>query len=258
MEVSILRKRFFDTAVADILRAIDGRSLVGAVTLALCVIDYLAYLRPVCRKTGDNYKAFLEDFLVRFEPRYNKEWIYALRCALVHTYAQADAMERSEPRLDGYLLRHLDPTFHLSGSDNILRLNVESFVTDIVWLAWRFFNSLPDNPQEVEENGDELLVVGISDSQADKPYKNMHRALRELDKDSPRYEDLCANIRQAIMEPTSGGLPTTSGGFPATGSGESSRALEGILDFSTPNEFTGGSAIANGFPYSINDASECD
>jgi hypothetical protein len=51
MEIQILKKRFFDTAVADVLRAMDGRALVGATALGLCVIDYLAYMRPKCKKT---------------------------------------------------------------------------------------------------------------------------------------------------------------------------------------------------------------
>jgi hypothetical protein len=32
---------FFDTAIADILRAIDGRALMGAFILSFCCIDYM-------------------------------------------------------------------------------------------------------------------------------------------------------------------------------------------------------------------------
>jgi hypothetical protein len=43
---NVLRKRFIGTAVADVLRAVDGGAVAGSMTLALCVIDYLAFLRP--------------------------------------------------------------------------------------------------------------------------------------------------------------------------------------------------------------------
>jgi len=204
MKVAILRKRFFDTAVADILRAMDGHALVGATTLSVCVIDHLAYLRAPGETNRSEYKAVVRDFLKKkTNPNYKPEWIYALRCALVHTYANSGAMTGAN--LSGYTLKHLDPAFHLSGSDSILRLNVESFVTDVVWAAWLFFASLKDS-SKVQKKGDKLLVVQLSDSEASKPFKKMHQALRELDKDSPNYDDLYADIA-AILDSYPGGAP---------------------------------------------------
>lgn len=125
MQLPILKKRFFATSVADVLRAIDGCSLIGAMTLSVCNIDYLAYLRPVAKTNDENYKRFVDDFLTSNHPKYNPKWIYAFRCALVHTYGNAKAFK--DAKLGGYLMHHLNPSFHLSGNDNILRLNVEYF-----------------------------------------------------------------------------------------------------------------------------------
>jgi hypothetical protein len=123
MQLPILKKRFFATAIADVLRAIDGCSLVGAMTLSVCNIDYLAYLRPVSTKNEENYKKFVKDFLTIKQPKYKPSWLYAFRCALVHTYGHANAFKNA--KLQGYLMHHLNPAFHLSGNDNILSLNVE-------------------------------------------------------------------------------------------------------------------------------------
>jgi hypothetical protein len=198
MQISVLRKRFFATAVADVLRAIDGCSLVGAMALSVCIIDYLAYMRKVSDKNEENYKAFVQDFLTNVEPKYKPDWIYAFRCALVHTYGHANAFRKAN--LGGYLMHHMMPTFHLSGSDNFLRLNVESFVTDIVWLSWRFFESVSDNPKIVEESGDKILIVHFSDSKADIPYSVMHQALRELDRKRPNYNNLYMDIAAVVAK----------------------------------------------------------
>lgn len=193
MDINILRKRFFDTAVADVLRAMDGSSLVGAVTLALCVIDYLAYL------SNKGYNDSVRTYLTSRVPGYKPSWMYGLRCGLVHVYGQGKAMK--DAKLNGFLLNHLNPAFHLSGNDKVLRLNVENFVTDVVWAAKEFFDSLAvtDKP----DRGDKLLIVGISNSEADKLYENMHEALRELDKKNPEYDALYSDIK-SILERRNG------------------------------------------------------
>jgi hypothetical protein len=199
MEITILRKRFFDTAVADVLRALNGQALVGAMTLSLCVLDYLVYLRDApTEKLGQHYKCLVEDFLEkRVDARYIPERMWGLRCALVHTYAQSIAMKNTG--LQGYALTHLNRGFHLTESGNVLCLNIDSFVTDVVWTTQLFFDD-PSSCKNAEKNSDDLLVVKILDREADKPYGKMHWALRELDKDSPRRDVLYTDV-SAILQP---------------------------------------------------------
>jgi hypothetical protein len=143
-----------------------------------------------------------------FESRYNPWWVYALRCALVHTYAKSDAMDKAMPKLKGYLLNDSCPTFHLSGNDDVLRLNVESFITDVVRTAWVFFNDPPPvtppvDPRIVEERGDDFLVIlGLSDADANKPYQKSHRMLRELDNSQPNFDKLYTDIKAILMKRT--------------------------------------------------------
>jgi hypothetical protein len=92
MKSAVLQKRFMNTAVADILRAVDGGALPASATLALCALDYLAYLRNRPGGNGENYQRLIEDYLLPTNPLYRPIELYAWRCAMVHTYAESDAM----------------------------------------------------------------------------------------------------------------------------------------------------------------------
>jgi hypothetical protein len=187
-----LRKRFFDTAVADVLRAIDGGSLIGANTLSLCVIDYLSYLRPKSPTGGvkENYRSILDDYLMKIDPRYDSARIYALRCALVHTYAEAEEMKRA--KVKGYQFKHKNPAYHLSGADGILRLNADTFVADVIWAVHLAFDANGYNPG-FEKRGDSLLIVTGSSAQVvSRPYASFHRALGEFDAASPDLSRLAS------------------------------------------------------------------
>jgi hypothetical protein len=180
-----LQKRFFDTAVADTLRAVDGGSLMGANTLALCVIDYLSYLRPRNLTGGvkENYRSIVDDYLKKADARYDSAKIYALRCALVHTYAEVKEMNRA--KVTGYLFTRKNPGFHFSGSDGVLRLNADLLVADVIWAAHLAFDANRTDAA-FERRGDSLLIVNVSAAQmASRAYASFHQALAEFDVASP-------------------------------------------------------------------------
>jgi hypothetical protein len=153
-----------------------------------CVIDYVSYLRPKNPSGGvkENYKPILDDYLRKIDGRYNSARIYALRCALVHTYAEAKEMKRANVR--GYLFKHKDPSFHLSGSDGILRLNADTFVADVTWAVHLAFDA---------NRGDSLLIVNVPSAQlVSRDYASFHRALAEFDAASPNL----SRLRRAITD----------------------------------------------------------
>ena len=97
---NLLKHDFFDTAVADILRAIDGGCLMGSFILSLCCIDYMGMaLNPRKRRNSSaDFKGFVTQYLGRVEPRYVglKNHIWAIRNSLVHVYGESDATKRSK------------------------------------------------------------------------------------------------------------------------------------------------------------------
>jgi hypothetical protein len=105
MKVDELKRRLMNTAIADCLRAADGGAILGSAILALCVLDYLSVLRAKHPALVNgrwpvtiNYKEFVDDYLSLINPKYKGADIYWLRCALVHTYALAEAKNDTKLR----------------------------------------------------------------------------------------------------------------------------------------------------------------
>lgn len=206
MKSDVLRKRFMDTAVADVLRAVDGGAIIGSTCLAICVLDYLAYLRPIFKpidqKNRANYKAIVGDFLARVDSSYKPTEIWALRCALVHAYAQSQAMKTAS--LVNFQMTYGEPGIHLRRTDGVVALNLDTFVADVIWVARNFFVDTTGDPS-VEAQADSLLcerstregmVAGYTDDAvvATRTYESMHRALRELDAATPELDRLRADV----------------------------------------------------------------
>ena len=215
------RKSFFDTAVADILRAMDGRSLVGSFILTVCLIEYMAYISVDNDNVGrPEYESFVHDNLCTLN-NYHPEWIRSLRNALAHTYGKSYKMKEGEEKRQkgelgpyetekgkkGYRLTHLMPTLHLHETSEIIVLNLESFVTDVIWATWNIFNSLQSRSTEkriIYKRLEELLVITVSGSAPisyeHRLYKGMHRALRGFDTDKPSQIELYKHIEEILID----------------------------------------------------------
>ena len=207
LELSTSRKVFFDTAVGDVLRAMDGLSLVGAFVLSLCVIDYLSFLKssePTEREVGENYKSMTKEYLnIRPEKKYDPEWLWKLRNALIHNYGPAKIYK--DIVSPEYQLTDLESKYHLEKTrEGATILNVESFVTDIVWCAKIFFDDAKNGKLDrntIEENGDKLLRINISgydESIKERAYRSLHESLKELDKTTPEYYQLFSDIEERL------------------------------------------------------------
>jgi hypothetical protein len=216
MKSAVLRKRFFDLAVADVLRAVSGGSLVGSNALALCVLDYLAFLRTKDKNESKDYKQVVSDYLVTINDKYVPMEIYAWRCSLVHTYAEAGALKAAG--LNAFQMTHRHPELHLERRPQVLVVNVDTFVADVVWATWSFFVDTDEN-SEVEERAKtliktwspmDILAPDYADAQqAARTYESMHSALRDLDRPSPSLDGLRSDITGLYPIDTS--TPTTTG-----------------------------------------------
>ena len=165
-------------------------------------MDYLAYMRSLGKNGRSAFKLFVKDYLMAINQDYDPDELYALRCSLVHTYAESEAL--SSAGLDGFQMTHRHPDFHLSKyQPRVIRINCDTFVADVVWAAFGFFSSA--DRRRVEERSGSLLVVGQDGDayELQRSYASMHRALSELDSEAPRLENLRSAIA-AIYPPTSG------------------------------------------------------
>lgn len=208
-DIPELQKRFFDTAIADILRAMDGGSLVGAFVLTLCVIDYLS-----CLKFGDEgdyykdnkrYKEFIEKYLNRVREKrglrgYDKDFCWSFRNALLHTYGYSRIMRNKQKKQKKqkkyyYQMTHLNPEVHYEEIRGSVWLNLEDFVTDVIWCANNFFTTLLDTEkQSVLSRGNELLRVQNAPNMQGRAYASMHPSLRAFNSKIPNYDYLYHDI----------------------------------------------------------------
>lgn len=135
-------------AIGDIIRAIRGSSLVGAFILSFCLIDYLAGIYKEANKI--NYKEIVRKYL----KNYKEDYLYAIRCSLVHIYGIGDAME--DVNLDSFQFQHKNPENHrkitnVNGKITYW-LNLSNFVSDIIKASYKFFADLEKKTEkELEE-----------------------------------------------------------------------------------------------------------
>lgn len=142
-DVSGVKYRFFDMAIADIIRAIRGRSLMGAFTLSMCAIDAMGYLRNALPsdKPGPNFRRWVEDWMVPLNSDCRPDVLYALRCGLVHTYGYANAMRKCGMR--GFSYAHDRPADHWAETPpHYYTLNLDSHVAEVTVAAFKFFDDL--------------------------------------------------------------------------------------------------------------------
>jgi len=174
-DVSSVKYRFFDMAIADIIRAIRGRSLLGAFTLSMCAIDAMAYIRkPLPKKeSGENFKKWVEGWMVPLNGNCRPDVLYALRCGLVHTYGYGDAMRKCGVHAFNYV--HNRPQDHWDQRvANSYVLNLESHVAEVTVAAFTFF--------------DDLALLCAQDSTLDEEVGGRARTLNLIHKYEAEYQ----------------------------------------------------------------------
>jgi hypothetical protein len=81
VDYETVKRSFFDLALGDILRALDGQSLVGAIILSLCAVDYLAFpffpegdSRPRPEQNKTDYRNVVEKYIVNKDLSTNRKY----------------------------------------------------------------------------------------------------------------------------------------------------------------------------------------
>lgn len=151
-DVDDYKRAFFDSSIADILRAIDGGSLIGAYTLTFCSIAALSeiylsgdfkyvevddsktwfgnllahcpslirdcFSREIQQKhtVGKTYKNWIRKWFKKAGVAKPPEFaLYAIRCSLVHTYGESSDFKREG--IKGYELDSGNPDVHFTKKD---------------------------------------------------------------------------------------------------------------------------------------------
>lgn len=213
-DYKICKYDFFNTAIADILRAIDGGSLVGSLILCFCSIDYMGLaLDPTKKNTRADFKKFVGEYMGVINPRYvqlNGE-IYAVRNSLVHSYGESDATE--DLKLD-YHLSHLHPELHLTIQKNNERrrlfINLPNFVAELIGAVEKYFRDNFGNDELLKNWYYKLLIIQGADASLERLmiiknakfiHANSHTVLKVLD-DEPKatLKEIADTIAKEITD----------------------------------------------------------
>jgi len=204
---NICKFDFFDTAVADILRAIDGGSVMGSFVLSFCCIDYMGMaINPSNQKNSSiEFKQFVTEYLGTINPKYKNlsEYVWAVRNSLIHVYGQSDATTKMNI---GFTCSYEHPENHLrliKDQGEEIWLNLSDFVSELVAAIELFFRSNEGNDTLFQTWYSRLLIISgatttwfdrIEAVNAQRPtHKRSHRCLTVLDASPPPPIELIVN-----------------------------------------------------------------
>ncbi len=127
-----IKEHLRDMAFADILRASNGGSKIGAFILGSCFIDYLAGFRY--RKTKTTRAKYIKFVGVYMDSFYVPERLYGdLRCKLVHDYSEGGSYAFVDARSDLHKTKL---------KDGRVVINLEDFITDLLAAMQKYFDEL--------------------------------------------------------------------------------------------------------------------
>jgi hypothetical protein len=214
----ICKYDFFDTAIADILRAIDGDCLLGSLILSFCTIDYMGLaLNPNKKNTGSDFKKFVKVYMGSINPKYLgiSEQIWAVRNSLVHTYGKSDATEKMN--LD-FQLSHQDPERHLDivrdGERQKILINLPEFVSEIIAAVEKLFRDNAENDVLLKCWYEKLLIIQGADAVLQRiltlvtdiiPHSQSHKLLKILETNPPLgIDEICAELTTSLTNKLNG------------------------------------------------------
>jgi hypothetical protein len=179
IDIEHLKKNFFNQAIGDIYRALDGKSIVGSFILTFCLIDHLNWIEFGDQKFG--YNRWIVKRLLPQNIFYTDrdEELFCVRCGLVHTYGPSKTI--ISQKFMGYHLMECNPALHLQNINNrILNICLYSLLTDTIYAAHVLFEELKiaaDNEQLIRLNSQ----VNSANNNPPAAYKDMHIALGIFD-----------------------------------------------------------------------------
>lgn len=233
LPVDMVRRSFFNTSVADIYRAVDGQSMLGAFTQLLCSLDAMSQLcesdkdtqatstvesctschRPkasieTCRECGQalpdtalgrTFRRWIRDWLRKhsdYKP--DEQFLYELRCGLVHAHGGGPAFSLTH----GHPEQHWNGLVRLAHQQKGYILNLDSILAEYTLAVSSCFDDLEphwsEDPRRTVRQLDRLISLVTYGEYIEPPKKfaQMHRHLAFLDQ---RAQQTASQLQQKIQ-----------------------------------------------------------
>jgi hypothetical protein len=194
------KRNFFNTAIADVYRALDGGSHVGSFILTLCLIDQLTWVEFGYQKKAFNQ--WVEKRLLSLNIFYTgkTEELYSVRCGLIHSYGPSQKL--LDRQFEGYLLRFCSPELHLQRiNSGVLHICLYSLLTETTFAAHCTFEDLKKSATNEQFQRMEQQL-SIQHSPPPEKYGQMHRVLSAMDEpESVSVRSLQADYTRFLLYP---------------------------------------------------------
>lgn len=210
MIIEAYKRNYFDTAIADVYRAIRGGSLTSSFTLMFCIIDSLAIMQYGNEKRSFN--KWINRWLLPLNILYTErdELLYALRCSLVHSYGVSNAQVKQKisfylshkgvgEHLIVYNRTSMKVTDAIDFLGGIMAIKLPEFLAETTIASFMFFDFLKTLPADssIIDRMFNLLRLHFPNnpteeqlkSIATKPYASMDQCLSVLDTESNASKD---------------------------------------------------------------------
>ncbi len=199
--------RFFDTSIADILRAIDGKSLMGSMILSFCCIDHLAQAsKPGLKTDREDYKNYVRNYLGKINPKYCDldNHIYAIRNSLIHSYGESESSKKLNLGFlfstNEFVSSHL--SVKVSEELNLLQIDLPSFISEIICSAHIFFKDNWNNHELLFIWNEKLIQIYTKQNQY-KLLGESHHHLQYFDSMDDLAEiqiSIISSLRSQLMK----------------------------------------------------------
>ncbi len=180
--INSIRNNFFNTSIADILRAVDGKSLMGSLILSFCCIDHITQAtKPGQKTSGEDYKKCVRDILGNVNIKYKSivSEIYAIRNSLIHSYGESDSSRKLN--LDFKVSINEFKNFHLNlesnNSGKTLLIDLPLFISEVICSAQVFFHIYQKDIQLLYDwyiQQIRIFNIDVTDTKLEVFHKNLH------------------------------------------------------------------------------------
>ncbi|KYC46414.1 MAG: hypothetical protein AMQ22_02146 [Candidatus Methanofastidiosum methylothiophilum] len=211
-----LKSDYYSAILREILNGCAVELYMSSLIMTLCCIDYMGIpLSGNTKNTNVQFKQFLEQYMSEVNSNYQnktiQEIIYAIRCSLVHSFGEADALQKIN--ITPIFEVGCDDRVHLlmdkdGNGNNTIHVSIPHLISETIAGVEKYFREVTDTVTLTEWYR-RLYIIGGVGGPFNKlhtvpggtiVYKNIHPLLDKLDDPRCTIKELYENIKTRLLE----------------------------------------------------------
>lgn len=215
-----LKSDFYSAIIQEILNGCAVELYMSSLIMTLCCIDYIGIpLSGNTKNTNVHFKMFLEEYMSEANKKYKdtniRDKIYAVRCSLVHSFGEADAIQKLS----------INPIFEVGCSDHVhlleetddkgnnnFHISIPHLISETIAGVEKFFREVKD-VSVLTEWYKRLYILGGVSGPLNKlhtvpggniVHKNIHPLLDIIDDPNSSIIEIAETIKNRLLEKYNG------------------------------------------------------